>query len=133
MFDKKLKTLLLLIIGFAVYTFYLYTLNTRYSSATFKNPLVLDRQTGLIYIQKPINKSKIAKTISMGIVNLTFTNEQRQALAELNNRRSELSAEQNTSLDWIMEKVAAQKAKFGERDKMFQTREELDRFLDGEN
>ena len=126
MFDKIFKILLLLIVGFAVYTFYLYTLNTRYRNTTLKNLLVLDRKTGQLYFKKLINEDKIAKTIHMGFVNPTFTNEQRQALAELNNRRSELSAEQNTALDWIMKKVSAQPA----GSKGFKNREELDRFLD---
>ena len=54
MIDKIFKILLLLILGFIAYTFYLYTLNTRYSY--IKSGVAFDHKTGLLYSAKPIKK-----------------------------------------------------------------------------
>ena len=51
MFDKILKILALLILGFIAYTFYLYTINTRYSH--IKSGLAFDHKTGKLYNAKP--------------------------------------------------------------------------------
>jgi len=53
MFDKIFKIVALLILGFMAYTFYLYTLNTRYQIIG-KGAGVFDRQTGKIYAPKAI-------------------------------------------------------------------------------
>ena len=47
MFDKICKITALIILAFIAYTFYLYTLNTRYEAAT--RGLVLDRKTGELF------------------------------------------------------------------------------------
>ena len=59
MFDKIFKILALLILGFIAYTFYLYTLNTRYYSVS--NRIVLDRKTGSLHAPELI-RAKIDKT-----------------------------------------------------------------------
>lgn len=56
MFDKIFKIIVLLILGFIAYTFYLYTLNTRYYSVS--NRIVLDRKTGYYRIPKVIRAKK---------------------------------------------------------------------------
>ena len=50
MFDKIFKIIVLLILGFMAYSFYLYTLNTRYYY--IKGKTVMDRQTGYLYYQE---------------------------------------------------------------------------------
>ena len=47
MFDKICKVTALIIFSFIAYTFYLYTLNTRYESSM--RTLVLDRKTGELF------------------------------------------------------------------------------------
>jgi len=51
MFDKIFKTALLLILAFIAYTFYLYTINTRYSH--IKSGAAFDHKTGKLYNARP--------------------------------------------------------------------------------